>query len=136
MADAATPDPLRDRTFVTRTTTAGGVARPVVAGTEIRLTVRDGHLGAHAGCNHVGFPLTVEPARLRTGDWVTTLMFCGEDRMAQETWLTTFLAADPEWALSGDVLLLRSGDDRLELTEVVGDPAQPAIVSPPLTDST
>ncbi|TCK21537.1 META domain-containing protein [Pseudonocardia endophytica] len=119
---AAPMNPLQDRTFVTDMTMEDDVARPVVDGTRIRLTFRAGRLDANAGCNAVGFPLTVEPGRLRTGESISTLMFCGEERMAQETWLTTFLDADPEWSLSANGLLLRSGHEWMELTEEIGEP--------------
>jgi heat shock protein HslJ len=118
---AAEPNPLQDRTFVTDMTMEDDVARPVADGTRIRLSFRPGRLGANAGCNAVDFPLRVEPARLRTGESISTLMFCGDGRMAQEAWLTAFLDADPAWSLSeSGPLTLTRGSTSIELLARTG----------------
>jgi heat shock protein HslJ len=119
---AAAPNPLQDRVFVATSITEDGVPRPIVTGTEVRLRFRPGRLGANAGCNAVQFAVRVDPHRLVTGQGISTLMACSDDRMAQEAWVTRFLDADPGWSLVEGTLVLSTENARVELSEDVSGP--------------
>lgn len=110
-------DVLRGRTFLSASVTEHGAERPLVAGTRIRLSFGDGDLSAHAGCNTLGFPLTAEPTRLVTGDPISTLIGCTEERHAQDRWLAEFLGAGPHWTLQDGRLALTAGHTRVVLHE-------------------
>lgn len=110
---------LQGRTFVSSAVTDHGLLRPLVAGTQIRLTFTTETLGAEAGCNTLSFPLQIEPDRLVTGEAASTLIGCAPDREAQDQWLAGFLSADPAWVASGDGLLtLTNGDTTIVLNEL------------------
>lgn len=112
-----TDNVLRGRTFVSVSVTEHGAERSLVAGTRIRLSVGAGDLSAHAGCNTLGFPLTVEPTRLVTGVPISTLIGCSPELHAQDQWLAEFLGAGPIWTLQDGRLALTVGPTRVVLHE-------------------
>lgn len=107
-ADAGSLD---GRTFVSRSITDGGRPRPLVPGTEIRLTFPDdGRIVATAGCNTMSGAVTVESQRLTIGDLAVTEMGCDSARHEQDKWVAEMLTADPEHRLDGRQLtLIESG---------------------------
>ncbi|MDI1464579.1 META domain-containing protein [Catellatospora sp. KI3] len=118
--DVGSPGPgagaaLADRTFLSTAVTEGGTARPLVAGTRIRLMVRpDGGVSLNAGCNHISGTALFDGGRMTVGELATTEMGCDQARHEQDDWLAAFLRAGPSWTLGGDVLKLSDG--RTELT--------------------
>jgi heat shock protein HslJ len=98
----------------------GIVPAPVVADTTIRLTfTAPDQLTAQAGCNVLGFRVSVDATRLTVDDQVTsTRMTCTEDREAQDRWLATFLTDDPEYSLYGDALTLTRASTTIVLVAV------------------
>lgn len=85
-----------------------GRPRPLVEGTRIVVTVRDGVVSATAGCNGMSVQNGVVDGRL-AGRVVMTLKSCGTDRDAQDRWLGAFLGSGPAWERDGDELRLTAG---------------------------
>lgn len=100
---------LAGRAFLSVAVTDGGAARPLVAGTRIRLDFRASDLGASAGCNSIGGTYRVEDGRLVFEGGGMTEMACDADRMAQDDWLVALLGSRPVIRLAGDELTLESG---------------------------
>lgn len=106
---AGSATPLADRAFLSVAVTDGGVARPLVAGTRIRLDFRDKDLGASVGCNSIGGTYRIDDGRLVFTGGSMTEMGCDQDRAAQDTWLNALLSAGPTVRVNGDELILESG---------------------------
>jgi heat shock protein HslJ len=98
--------PLDGRTFVSTSVVEDGEDRPLVAGTEIRLSFTDGQIGAQAGCNIFGGPYRVEDGTLVVEGGAMTEMGCDEERSAQDEWLFALLGTRPRIELSQDELVL------------------------------
>ena len=98
----------------------------LVNGTRVRLTFRDGHLGASAGCNSLGGDYLIENGRLVVGPMSQTEMGCEQKLMDQDQWLASFLSGNPAVDLSGNDLVLTSHDAKLSLLDrEVAEPDQP-----------
>jgi heat shock protein HslJ len=106
---AASAPLLASRTFLSVAVTDGGVARPLVAGTRIRLDFRATDIGASAGCNSIGGTYRIEDGRLIFEGGSMTEMGCDQDRDAQDQWLVQLLGSRPAVRLVGDELTLESG---------------------------
>jgi heat shock protein HslJ len=119
--------PLAGRAFLSTAVSEQGHARPLVAGTRIRLAFDgDGKLSAEAGCNHLFGSATVDGDRLVVSELGGTDMGCDRALHDQDSWLTRFLGSRPSWKLDGDVLVLRSETTELTLTDRrVADPDRP-----------
>jgi heat shock protein HslJ len=116
------------RTFLSTDVTEQGRPRPLVSGTRITLTlVEDGHrLGAQAGCNQMGGPVSFDGDRLVVRDLATTDMGCDPPRHAQDEWLARFLTSRPQWTWSDSTLTLDNGSARIVLRDrAVADPDRP-----------
>jgi heat shock protein HslJ len=105
----ATAPQLANRAFLSVGVTDGGAARPLVAGTRIRLDFKAGDLGASAGCNSIGGTYRVENGLLIFEGAGMTEMACDADRMAQDSWLVELLGSKPTLRLTGNELVLQSG---------------------------
>lgn len=116
-ACAAAAPALTDRVFLSVAVTDGGVARPLVAGTRIRLDFRATDLGASAGCNSIGGTYRIESGRLVFDGASMTEMACEDKRMAQDDWLVALLAAKPSIRVAGDELTLESGSVVIRLMD-------------------
>lgn len=99
--------------YVVTEITDSGKARALVSGSEIRLTFRDGQLGARAGCNHLSAAYEIDGDTLTAGPMAGTEMGCPEPLMEQDAWLTG-LFADPV-QLGEDPLTITAGDVVLTL---------------------
>jgi heat shock protein HslJ len=108
----ATPDPppgdgdLAGRAFLSVAVTDGGIDRPLVPGTRIRLDFTDGGLSVSAGCNTMGARAHIDGGRLIVDQMSTTDMGCPAALGTQDTWLATFLTSMPGFALVGNDLTL------------------------------
>jgi heat shock protein HslJ len=114
------------RAFLSVAVTDGGVDRPLVPGTRIRLDFTNGGLSASAGCNTMGARSRIDGGRLIVDQLSTTDMGCPAALGAQDAWLARFLTSGPGFALTGNDLTL-SGDSivvRLQDRHVV-EPDQP-----------
>jgi heat shock protein HslJ len=114
------------RTFLSTAVTEKGEDRPLAPGTRLLLTFQDGTLRAHAGCNHVTGPVSLDGGRLGVGALASTMMSCGDVLDGQDRWLAGFLSANPTWRLDGDDLVLSTGDTEIRLTDRrIADPDRP-----------
>lgn len=131
-SDHATSGPLDGRTYVATSLTEGGEQRPLVQGSELRLTFGGGRLGIQAGCNTMSGAYTVEDGTLQVADLAATEMGCPDDLMAQDEWIAGVfghpLAVEQD---GGERLTLTAEDTTIELAprEVVSPDAS-------LTDTT
>ena len=124
----ASPPGLEGREFLSIAVTEGGADRPLVAGTRIRLSFRDGQLGASAGCNLMGGAYRLEGGRLVVNAAAMTEMGCDEPRHAQDDWLFGFLGARPTVGLAGNELILQVGDTVIRLLDrEVAEPDLPLV---------
>ncbi|MFA7603084.1 MAG: META domain-containing protein [Novosphingobium sp.] len=96
-------------------------AAPALAGSEWRFTAIDGappvgeatlsfagdRLAAYAGCNRLGGTWRVEAGKLTASPLISTQMFC-EGKMEQERAVAELLDANPDLAVDGDRMTLRS----------------------------
>jgi heat shock protein HslJ len=125
----ATAAPLEGRTFLSTGVTDKGVARPLVPGTEIRLTfAKDGQLGVNAGCNHMGGTYRIEGSTLRFEGGAMTDMACDEPRAKQDDFVFGFLGSRPSVALAGNDLVLTAGDVVIRLLDrEIADPDLPLV---------
>jgi len=124
---AGAADSLVGRTFLSESVTEADAARPLVDGTQIRITFSDdGRITASAGCNTLGGAVEIEPERIVVEPLSMTEMGCDPPRHAQDEWLADFLSADPAYALDGDRLRLSAGQTTVELVDRrVADPDRP-----------
>jgi heat shock protein HslJ len=98
-----------DRQFLSVNVTDGGVARPLVPGTRIRLNFQGANLSASAGCNTIGGTYRIEGGRLVFEGAGMTEMGCDPERHAQDDWLAQVLGSKPVLRLAGNDLTLESG---------------------------
>lgn len=116
------PD-LDDRTFIATRITDAGRDRHLVAGSELRLTFRDGDLGINASCNHMSGAYELEGDQLSVGMMSTTEMGCPGKLMAQDLWVAGLFEEPVGYELADDILRLHAGDVELVLTDrVVASP--------------
>jgi heat shock protein HslJ len=126
---AASGPPLDGRTFLSTRVLQAGVDRPLVPGTQIRLTFAgDGQLSASAGCNIFGGTYRVADGRLLVEGGGMTEMGCDEPRHAQDEWLFALLGAQPRVTLAGNELVLDQGAVQLGLLDrEVAEPDLPLV---------
>ena len=106
-ACAAVPGLTLDGTeWLSTGVTEDGADRPLVDGTQIRLSFSDGQLGASAGCNTMGGSYRITDGRLVFEGGGMTEMGCDDERHAQDDWLFGFLGSRPSVAQEGDTLTL------------------------------
>lgn len=117
-----------DRTFLSTSVTENGRPKRLVEGTRITLRF-DGErrsIGASAGCNSMGGPVSFEDGRLVVDDLATTEMGCDPARHAQDEWVAGFLGSRPAYRLSGDTLTLETASARMMLEDrETADPDRP-----------
>jgi heat shock protein HslJ len=125
-ADSRSGDPW-GRDFLSTAVTEKGQARPLVAGTRIRLSFTDdGRLVASAGCNSMSGQAEVRDGRLVVAELAQTEMGCDPDRHAQDQWLAELLGSRPRFDLVGDELTLTGESAGIRLQDrVVADPDRP-----------
>lgn len=113
-----------DRTFLSRTVTEDGGERPLVSGTEIRLTFEDDSISVHAGCNHLfGEVRSIDGGTLSVSGMGGTEMGCDPALHEQDRWLAELLEADPDWALDGSTLTISTASTTIVLVDrVEADP--------------
>jgi heat shock protein HslJ len=119
---------LRGRTFLSTGVIENGQARPLVAGTRIRLSFGDEgrRIAANAGCNHMGGEARVENGRLVAQDMAMTAMGCDGGRSEQDDWLAKFLGGTPTIRLSGSELILANNTTEIRMLDrTVADPDRP-----------
>jgi len=114
---------LDGRTFLS----TGIEGRILVAGSRIRIAIRDGQISASGGCNSMSGHYRVDGDRLVAGNLATTEMGCDEPLMVQDTWLADLLDG-ATIALDGDTLVLAKGGVRLTMEDrEIADPDRPLV---------
>jgi heat shock protein HslJ len=108
---------LADHEFLSVSVTDGGAARPLAAGTRIRLNFSGSNLGASAGCNAIGGTYRMDGGRLVFEGGSMTEMACDPERDKQDQWLITLLASKPTLRLVGNELTLESGSIVVKLLD-------------------
>ena len=115
---------LEDRSFI-----LVSVSGPeLVEGTEIRITFGDGAVSAHAGCNHMSGPFTIEGNVLRVTRLGSTAIGCDAERHAQDEWLQNLLTSSPSLTFDDPELTLETSDTTLRLIDrEIGSPDRPLV---------
>jgi heat shock protein HslJ len=114
------------RQFLSVSVKDGDADHPLVPGSRISLDFNAGNLGARAGCNHLFGSYTVDGDVLIVTSMGQTEMGCEPALMAQDQWLIAFLGSRPTIALSGNDLVLTSGDTVISLLDrEIAEPDQP-----------
>lgn len=116
------------RTFLSSSVTENGELRPLVTGTQLRMTFENDELKAHAGCNHIGGRTSLDDGKLTVSDLTMTGIGCDPPLQAQDEWLSRFISAGPAWRLEGDDLVLSTSGTELRLTDRrTADPDRPLL---------
>ncbi len=103
---------LDGRTFLSTSITG----HDLVPGSRVTIRFDGGSIGASAGCNSMSGSYEIVDGVLTTGPMMTTEMGCAEPLMAQDTWLSGFLAGAAV-TLDGDILTLARDGVTLALTD-------------------
>lgn len=115
--EPAPADDLAGRTFLATEVTEDGAPRPLVDGTELRLSFADGQVGVQAGCNQLSGAYRLDGDVLTVEALGGTEMGCDPDRMDQDAWIAEVLAQPLTVALDGDTLTLSGGGTVIRLTD-------------------
>ncbi|HEX7302236.1 META domain-containing protein [Lentzea sp.] len=109
------------KVFHSTSVTEQGKPRALVDGTRVRLTfTEDGRLFAHAGCNQMQSPVSLDDGKLSVSELDMTAMGCpGPGRYAQDEWLSNFLSATPSWRMDGANLVVTGADAEIVLAPEV-----------------
>jgi heat shock protein HslJ len=119
---------LAGRTFLSVAVTDGAAAKPLVAGTRIRLAFTESEITASAGCNTMGGSYRVDGPHLIVDQLATTDMGCPAPLGAQDAWLATLLGAQPAFTVVGNDLALSSGSVAVMLRDrTVVEPDKPMV---------
>jgi heat shock protein HslJ len=115
-------NPLRGKTFLSRTVLENGQPHGLAGTTGIRFAFTDeDRLNVDAGCNTVGGPVRVGGGHLEVTELGSTGIGCDQVLHDQDKWLATFLGSKPTWRLDGTDLVLSSPTTEL----VLADSTQP-----------
>lgn len=116
---------LDGRTFAAGGEGAGGSIRSTTlddAGDlAVQVTFDGDRIAVAGGCNGVGGIAAIADGTLTVEDQASTDMACAQELMDLDAWLGEFLSSEPSIELDQDVLVLTSGQDRLELPEAQAD---------------
>ncbi len=125
---SGSPD-LGGREFLSTSVLVGGLAQPLVDGTQIRISFdEEGMLAAHAGCNHFGAMYRIDGGVLAITGGAMTEMGCDPALSEQDEWLFGFLGSQPQVRLSGDELVMEEDETVITLLDrEVADPDLPLI---------
>ncbi len=106
------------RSFSSTEVTRDGRARPLLSGTQVRVAFEAGRVRASAGCNDLAADVRLDGDRLVVSGLGGTDKYCSRAGLQeQDSWLSGFLTSGPQWELTGDVLVLTAGPDRIRLTD-------------------
>ncbi len=116
---------LEGRTFLS--TAVDG--RVLVAGSRIRLSFKNGQIGASAGCNSMGGTYRIDAGRLVITQLSTTDLGCAQALMTQDAWVADLLNG-ATLTLDGNTLTLAKNGVRLTLLDrTVADPDRPLLAT-------
>ena len=113
------------RQFLSTRVTENGELRPLVEGTQLRLTFEETRLSANAGCNTMNGGYTITAGQLLVGDLATTMMACAQPLMTQDQWLAAFLNSRPIIRVAGSDMTLAADGTIINLVDrEVAEPDQ------------
>lgn len=114
------------RAFDATGASEGGATRPLAAKASIEFQA-DGRVVVATGCNTAAGPARLRDGRLVTDDLSVTAMGCLDPAVsAQESFVLSVVDGDPELALDGDTLVLRTATAEIRfLDRKVADPDRP-----------
>lgn len=113
-ADSVSAADLSERGFVSTDVTG----YDLVAGSEITMNFLDDAVSVNAGCNTMNGGFEIADGTFTAGQLAMTMMACPDPLMAQDTWLSEFLASSPQIELDGSTLTLTGDDATITLAEI------------------
>ena len=87
----------------------------LVAGVETSVTIDDGEMRIHSGCNTMQGRVSYSDGVVSAKDLSTTLMACEQELMDQDAWLADFFTAGAEVSIEEDTMTLVRGSVILTL---------------------
>ena len=112
--DAPTAEDLSGRGFVSTEV----VGYDLVAGSEITMNFLDDAVSVNAGCNTMNGGYEITDGTFVAEQFAMTMMACDDALMAQDTWLSEFLASSPAISLDGSTLSFTGGEFTVTLDEI------------------
>jgi heat shock protein HslJ len=113
-SDSVTAADLSDRGFTSTDVTG----HELVDGSEITMNFLDDAVSVNAGCNTMNGGFEITDGNFTVGQLAMTMMACADPLMAQDTWLSEFLASSPAITLDGATLTLTGDDATITLAEI------------------
>jgi heat shock protein HslJ len=108
----ATAADLDGRTLIATGITEDGVDRPLVEGTELRVSFEEpDHIGITAGCNSMFGPYTLLEGTLTAPNLASTMMACDPDLMDQDAWISSLLAHGVDVTVDGETVTFTGGSN-------------------------
>ena len=90
----------------------------LVDGSEITMNFLDDTVSVNAGCNTMNGRFEIAGDTFTAEQFAMTMMACPDPLMAQDTWLSEFLASSPTIALDGSTLTFTGDDASITLEEI------------------
>lgn len=90
----------------------------LVDGSEITMNFLDDSLSVNAGCNTMSGGYEITDDAFVADQFAMTMMACDDPLMAQDTWLSEFLASSPTIALDGSTLSFSGDEVTITLDEI------------------
>jgi heat shock protein HslJ len=108
---------LDGKSFASTQVSVAGKPRELAGKSPVTISLKNGTLGAYAGCNHLTGPVKFDGRQLRVSGLAGTLIGCSPELMKQDEWLRTFLTSGPTVSADGRKLVLTSGETEIRLSE-------------------
>ena len=113
-SESVNADDLSGRGFVSSDVTG----HELVDGSEITMNFLDDAVSVNAGCNTMNGRFEITDGTFAAEQSAMTMMACPDPLMAQDTWLSEFLASSPTVALDGSTLTFTGDDATITLEEI------------------
>lgn len=115
-ASGSTPtaDELSGRGFVSSEVTG----YDLVEGSDVTMNFLDDSVSVNAGCNTLNGGFEITDGAFVASQFAMTMMACDDPLMAQDTWLSEFLASSPSISLDGSTLSLSGDEVTITLDEI------------------
>jgi heat shock protein HslJ len=111
---APTAEDLSGRGFVSSDVTG----YDLVEGSEITMNFLDDSVSVNAGCNTMNGGFEIADGEFVADQFAMTMMACDDPLMAQDTWLSEFLASSPSISLDGSTLSFSGDEVTITLDEI------------------
>jgi len=113
-SESVTAADLSNRGFVSSDVTG----HELVDGSAITMNFLDDAVSVNAGCNTMNGRFEIADGTFTAEQFAMTMMACPDPLMAQDTWLSEFLASSPTIALDGSTLTFTGDDATITLEEI------------------